>query len=524
MKVMIVDDEPKVREGLTRLIPWEAYGYMIAGTAANGFEALEKYDELRPDLVVADIRMPGMDGLQLIQKLRERDTRLHMIILSGYADFDYAKKAINQRVDGYLLKPVDEDELITYLESIRLKWEAEQEKLEWEDSTTIRQCGWLIEALLSGSKEDADTFLGQASSCGFDWKEYQVLLLDLYPSGEGNPLEMEEAAEEIRVYFEDGGSGISFHLHSYLGIVLKRPILGEQMKRELMQELDTVLTGLCVEFTAALGTIVRDLKDIPASYEQARELLRSEFFIVGLPVLSPDNLNQITPLETEAAAELSSIEDRLYYAVDLGDSEPVANLLRTLGRTLAAEGRTEQQVKRYFAELITDLLSKLAMRNSDLDGLQRKYAESVSKLYQQRSLEQLIRHAGHILTEVSRHIDRSQQQDIKIMLDMIHRNYADNLKLETLAGVFNYNNAYLGKLFKNVTGQYFNTYLDQVRMEHAKRMLQEGLKVYQVAERVGYTNVDYFHSKFKKYVGTSPSVYRKETEPVRIKETHPISI
>ncbi|MNN40620.1 HTH-type transcriptional regulator YesS [compost metagenome] len=98
------------------------------------------------------------------------------------------------------------------------------------------------------------------------------------------------------------------------------------------------------------------------------------------------------------------------------------------------------------------------------------------------------------------------------MLDMIHRNYGDNLKLETLAGVLNYNNAYLGKLFKNATGEYFNTYLDKVRIEQAKRMLQEGMKVYQVAEKVGYTNADYFHSKFKRYVGTSPSVYRKQGE------------
>ena len=96
------------------------------------------------------------------------------------------------------------------------------------------------------------------------------------------------------------------------------------------------------------------------------------------------------------------------------------------------------------------------------------------------------------------------------MIDLINRNYFENLKLETLADVFNYNSAYLGKLFKNVTGEYFNTYVDKVRIEKAKQLLDQGMKVYQVAEKVGYTNVDYFHSKFRKYVGTSPSAHRKK--------------
>lgn len=95
------------------------------------------------------------------------------------------------------------------------------------------------------------------------------------------------------------------------------------------------------------------------------------------------------------------------------------------------------------------------------------------------------------------------------MFDLIHRNFSDNLKHETLSGIFNSNSAYLDKLFKNVTGEYFNTYLDKVRIEKAKALLEEGMKVYQVAEKVGYTNVDYFHTKFRKYVGTSPSAYRK---------------
>ncbi|GJM72060.1 hypothetical protein HMSSN036_42760 [Paenibacillus macerans] len=132
-----------------------------------------------------------------------------------------------------------------------------------------------------------------------------------------------------------------------------------------------------------------------------------------------------------------------------------------------------------------------------------------------RTIEGLYEKTEFLLQQIMHQLgEGGKHREVKIMLDLIHRNFNENLKLETLSGIFNYNSAYLGKLFKNATGEYFNTYLDKVRIEKAKAYLEEGLKVYQVAERVGYTNVDYFHSKFRKYVGTSPSAYRKTASNV----------
>lgn len=97
----------------------------------------------------------------------------------------------------------------------------------------------------------------------------------------------------------------------------------------------------------------------------------------------------------------------------------------------------------------------------------------------------------------------------KKITELINRRYNENLKLETLSELFNYNSAYLGKMFKNTTGEYFNTYVDKVRIEKAKQFLAQGMKVYEVAEKVGYMNPDYFNAKFRKYVGLSPSSFRK---------------
>ncbi|GJM68636.1 hypothetical protein HMSSN036_08520 [Paenibacillus macerans] len=99
---------------------------------------------------------------------------------------------------------------------------------------------------------------------------------------------------------------------------------------------------------------------------------------------------------------------------------------------------------------------------------------------------------------------------MKRMLDFIDRHHHENLRLEMLAGLFNYSRSYLGQLFKNYTGEYFNAYLDRVRIEKAKELLAQGMKVYEVAEKVGYSNVNYFHNKFKKIAGQSPSSYQKK--------------
>ncbi|MDU4698783.1 MAG: response regulator, partial [Paenibacillus sp.] len=174
IKVLIVDDEPKLREGLRMFIDWEACGYEVVDTAANGNEALDKYERYRPDLVVADIRMPGMDGLQLIEKLRMQDPLLHILILSGYADFSYAKKAMTQRADGYLLKPVDEDELKDYLWKIKLTIDEERASQQWKHVTAEWNREALIQSVLTGEdKDDPAPLCERAGEVGISGKAFQ---------------------------------------------------------------------------------------------------------------------------------------------------------------------------------------------------------------------------------------------------------------------------------------------------------------------------------------------------------------
>ncbi|WP_094093690.1 response regulator transcription factor [Paenibacillus physcomitrellae] len=516
MKVLIVDDEPKVREGLKAIIPWEDCGFTVAGTASNGLEAVEQYEKIKPELVVADIRMPGMDGIQLIQTLRERDDRLRILILSGYADFDYAKKAIAHRADGYLLKPVDEEEMVSYLEKIRMDHKQAEEKRQWSDVSEKWSRDIFVQSLLTHTGDEEETALeAKAESLGLNGKAYQVMLIDFHQrTGSSSYLGMlEEAEKRINDYFEASGRGLAFSVHFQTGILLKSTVLGEQMRRQLYGEISAVLEGTGVQATIALGPLVRTIHEISNSYEAARELLDHEFFIDSAGILCMEDAEAMLSGEM-GVPEPEDLEGRLFYAMDIGSREALEPLIHSAGDWLKASGASEEAVKRYFAELLSSLLARLSASHSALGSCLKDYTDRIALVYQQRNLQELYRHVIELLNLVMEPLaSRSQGQDIKALLDFIHRNFGDNLKLETLAGVFNYNTAYLGKMFKNATGEYFNTYLDKVRIEHAKQYLQQGMKVYQVAEKVGYTNVDYFHSKFRKYVGMSPSAYRKNGEP-----------
>lgn len=149
--VLIVDDELSIREGLATLLDWESLGYRVVDTAANAVEARHKAQLYSPDLMIVDIRMPGKDGLELIGELREDHEELHILILSGYADFSYAKRAMSYNIDNYLLKPVDEEELQLYLTGLSTILNARLAHRKNHEAVKVWSREMLVQSLLMES-------------------------------------------------------------------------------------------------------------------------------------------------------------------------------------------------------------------------------------------------------------------------------------------------------------------------------------------------------------------------------------
>ncbi|MBO9600773.1 MAG: helix-turn-helix domain-containing protein, partial [Cohnella sp.] len=245
----------------------------------------------------------------------------------------------------------------------------------------------------------------------------------------------------------------------------------------------------------------------------ALDLMRHRFFLEsetvstaesGTPFAAHDpDVGEKQALDGEKAAQ------KLYLALDIGSRDSIVQQVEETAETLIELGCGEAEFKSEFVQLLSVVLDKLTASRPEFNT--REFRARLLELYTELHYRSFLHRIVGILADIGSSIDSSSSRShIARMIDLIHRNYRENLKLEKLAELFNYNSAYLGKLFKSETGEHFNTYLDKVRIEHAKTLLEQGMKVYQVAEKVGYANVDYFHAKFRKYEGVSPSAYKKK--------------
>lgn len=517
IKVLIVDDEPKLREGLRSLIPWEQMGFTVVATAANGLQALEKYHTYNPELIVVDIRMPGMDGLELISELRNEGSSCHVLILSGHADFDYAKRAIAHRIDGYLLKPVDEQEMIQYLEQVRDTIEQEDRYSRWNEEEPARNREVLLRSLLvPAAGEDGELDLQKnVAALGLDsGRSYEIVLIEPREMGKSSEDKTAKVKADLEQYFSQRESGLFFSISPYMGILLDEPLLHEEDRDRLFNELSIIMDKEDFKFSAATGGAVSQPEAAHESYAAAQKLLRQAFFFKKDTINSQNlqsSAKELGELGTQEEVR-ENAETRLLLAVETGSTTVIQALVKEKIDELMAEGSDEQRIKETFVHLLSTVLARLEPAYPEIRKQAADHSPPIGELYHSYYLSDLQEQAAAFLEEIAEQMNSGGRgNEIKKIMEIIQRRYNENLKLETLSELFNYNSAYLGKMFKSSTGEYFNTYIDKVRIEKAKQFLAQGMKVYEVAEKVGYMNPDYFNAKFRKYVGVSPTSYRKST-------------
>lgn len=512
IKVVIVDDEPKLRQGLQTLIPWDSLGFTVIAAAGNGRDALKIIGEEAPELVIADIRMPVMDGLQLIQQLRSAGHQMHCIILSGYADFEYAKQAIKYGVEGYLVKPVNVAEMSATLKQVRTRIEEERLRRDWyKEGMTDREL--YLHRLLSPGEiaEDPAVLRSKIAEAELLWSHYEIVVIALRGSEGDRPEHLNRLSAGLKQAFE--GRGMVTVLSAHVILLLSTPLYGRQRRDSLYREIQNIAGDSL--FIAATGGTVREPAHIYSAYAKAREAVKQAFFSEKETLLEPGCTLFASPEPAGQAdghfdKRMDDLIFRLYYSLDAGRKAMVLPLLNEAAALFYRQEQKEKPVKQSFFFLANAIIHKLASASR----IELKATEQVSRfldrIYQHDYLTDLLEETHSFLLEFAEDTGpKGKDQEIRQMLDFIHRHYSEDLKLSTLAGLLNYSTPYLGQLFRNKTGEYFNTYLDKVRISKAKELLDQGMKVYEVAEHVGYGSVNYFFSKFKKYEGRSPSDYKK---------------
>lgn len=529
-RILLADDEEEVRKGIIRKIEWERLGFEVVGDAENGEDALEKIEQLRPDVVMTDIRMPYMDGLALTARIRQKYPSMKVLIFSGYDDFEYAKQAIKLHVTEYILKPVNGQELAEILKRVRISLDEEIEQR--------RNISTLQESYQNSLPILRELFLNDLVSRTADvpgmapkLKEYGIDILDAcrwlvavihvehVEQTEKGVLSQHQELIPISVR-----SLVEDHLRDYCRFaVFNSPegitVIGAVDKENKETGLINLFGDICKEsmrllevaITVGVGHRCHTLGEIGRSYQSAVDALGYRAIVgVGRAIY----INDVEPVSRGKLQLDAKGEAQLTAAIKFGPEELIGNVLRELaGRMDDAKAHASQH--QVYMLTIVNCLIRL-MQQYDLDmgemfGSQERYEERMRGICQKESFaEELIPVACRMNEALNRERDNTTRKVILEAKDFIQKNYADpELSVDTLCRQLHMSPAYFSTVFKKETGQTYVNYLTEVRLQKAEELLQEtDDKTYEIAQKVGYQEQNYFSYVFKKRYGVSPTKYR----------------
>ena len=506
-RVLIADDEEPILKGLQVIIPWNSLGFEICGTATDGELALDAIRTLKPDLVLMDIRMPGVDGMEAIETARRQGYQGYFIILSGASDFSYAQRAMRSHTSFYLTKPIDEDELAdavrTIAQELDQKGAARRELARHAHSSVLFR-------LLNGVYDP------NVDPLSDDWLSgdgYQVLACEHFiPSACSISGALEQLLKDSGLAVTENDCILIDNREFYL---LRGKAQAQQFQHWLnSQRAISPLPAVWTDYFVCIGRLVHSPQEVVVSYCDAVKLMQRRFFCPPQRhVLNVQDLPQSDAFHPLGSMENSEYTKLFVNCIQAGNSKQLSGTLTQLRQVLCQRCETPTACKMFLTEIYATVkqqilyLYKNSLSSLPCDANSGRFMEEKNNLYEILDFleTQFLALSAAVHTGADSTIDRVQHY--------IELNCAQPLKLEEIAPLFGYNSSYLGKLFREQTNCSFNEYLDKVRMEHAKELLNKSSqRVYEIAAQLGYKDVDYFHKKFKKYVGISPNEYRRSIE------------
>lgn len=525
LKVLLVDDEPFILQGLSVLVDWGAEGYEIAKTAANGGEALEFLLHNRVDLIIADIRMPVMNGIELLGEIREKNiSAAQFIILSGYNDFQYAQKALRYSCMDYILKPVQKESLLALLrqavreKEIVVRKEADREKMErarltqnlmgllrgryeqtaldyigglWGEQKSVRYihiCFDNITALEELSDEELRTMRKHL---------FQNCLKYLGLDGD-------HCFEDIPGFAEDYEIGFV-----YCDIMAERRGMST---KHFLEELQKKAEGekFCVPVILLAGKQVEDIGKLSHSYRSACVLRSFKSFRLEKSIYYYEEEVQVNQGRILLCKQNL---DRLIQSVEQNDRAEINSSVDDLFLEMEAMGMVKELISMNINYLLFQLIHLAVEQDESVNQelVMLYISENVFNAAVTRGgrahLRRFACEYANYLIQLRKNVSRGVLLDVE---KEIKERYAENLTLKELSQKYFINSSYLGQIFRKKYGQSFKDYLGSYRIsEAAHQLLKTDKKISQIAEEVGYHDMDYFINKFIEQKGCTPSRYRK---------------
>lgn len=525
LKVMLVDDEPFILRGLTMLIGWEEEGCEIVKTASNGMEAYEYLKEHPVDLIIADIKMPVMTGLELLERIRtENISNAYFAILSGYNDFSYAQKAIRFSCMDYILKPVQKESLLDLLrkavkqKELTEREEAKQKKL---------QRSYLIQNLTTLFKGKADAAVLEYVKSNLEFSEgVRYIQICLDSLGHLEEMADDELWELRNKLFENCrqflGEDKNYcikdifeyeeeHEISFLFCRKMAEKRGLGMEEFMEKLLFAAGQNLGVSIVLLVGKEVEDIARISNSYSSACVLKSFKGFRTEKNIYYYEEEVQVN--ENNKVVLCKQNLDRLLQAVEKNDREEIDKSVDDLYQEMEMLGMGGDLISMNVNYLLFQMIHLAVEQDESVnqEEVMQYISENVFDGQSARGSRMHLRRFAGEYADYLIQLRKNVSKDVLLEIEReVKEHYAEALTLRDLGKKYFINSSYLGQIFRKKYGQSFKDYLGNYRInEAAGQLLGTDKKISEIAQAVGYHDTDYFISRFIEQKGCTPSRYRK---------------
>jgi two-component system response regulator YesN len=525
-RVVIIDDDHKVLRGMKKVIPWKSLQCEWVGEAHNGEEGIKIILDKKPDIIITDIYMPVMNGLEMIQELKEYSLDHKVIILSGFNDFEYARQAMRLKIADYLSKPASIDTITDVLKSVinQLQEEAVEKKQvvelkkkmtlyeplvekEWIKSvvtgiTNVWQVPSRLNSLLERWQEKEhvalaityDEPLEHTSFYHSDWSLFRFACSNIISEISTSYF---DDVQYIEIHIFQGALCIHFEKIQY-NVMEKLKELSKSVEESLN-------TYLQIKATVSIGSIKNKWEELAASMKDALTASRAETVSEEL-----ESLGVHAKSTSKVWSEAIETSQKLSEAIRYADEKSAFEIIDVFFTRLQDLEYTKPVAVRVGIEMWTVMTYSL----HDVGfKIQEMMPENNDLLYELSLCKNWIEIKTYIKTKITL-ICHHQQWDenlkhrqlVEQIIEYVNEHIAENITLQDIANDLYISRNYLGQIFKNIVGESFKNYLTRVRMERAKKMIQDGhFLIYEISEKVGYVNPAYFTTTFKKYTGYTPT-------------------
>lgn len=535
IKVFLVEDEMVIRRGIKNSIDWEKEGYIFCGEASDGELAYPMIIKEKPDILITDIRMPFMDGLELCKLVKEELPNIKILILSGYDEFDYAKEAIRLGVTEYLLKPISSGKLLEALNGV-----SESIRREKEDKDLVRK---YMEEMRENTEHEKQKFFEQMIAGNLSMadaletgKKYEMnlsagmynLLLFRFTLGEENRKSGEllgEAEYAIKKLTERLEYVFEFQRDvegwAFLLMADNEEQMSERVK-ELSKDLEEITKNYStIAYFGGIGQPVARLRELEESFREAERALAARFTMELNRIISVEDIRMAQNVDTLDDIEITSF----------GEIEKTRTMLEKFLNN-GAEDEIDEFVDVYINELPEENLKSVLMRQyiimdayivmmsfcEKIEGIegemQAQSEELKNSMKTIQTLEEIKNYIRMLLKKIIGVRDtisgRRYSDIIEIAKDQIRKTYmSDEISLNTIAAEVGMSPSYFSSIFSKEMGKTFVEYLTEIRMDRAKELLMcSSMKTSEIGYEVGYKDPHYFSYIFKKTQNCTPKEFR----------------